>query len=71
MLVEKTSSYYLWAKSGWATKVKPQVGWYVGYVETPTDVWLFALNIETRNDKELPLRMKLSREALKAKGIIK
>jgi len=70
MLSEKTSAYSLWSKSGWATKVKPQVGWYVGYIETPRDVWFFALNIETKNIKDLPLRQKLSYEALKAKGII-
>jgi len=70
MLLEKKPAYSLWAKSGWATKAKPQVGWYVGYIETPRDVWIFALNIETKNDKDLPLRHKLSQEALKAKGII-
>jgi len=70
MLLEKTSTYSLWAKSGWATLVKPQVGWYVGYMETSSDVWFFALNIETRNKKDLPLRHKLAYEALKAKRII-
>jgi len=70
MLIEKTSAYSLWAKSGWATKMKPQIGWYIGYIETPGDVWLFAMNIETKNNKDLPLRQKLVYEALKAKGII-
>lgn len=70
MLVEKTPAYTMWAKTGWATRVKPQVGWYVGYVETPKDVWFFATNIEIRDEKDLPLRQKLTREALQAKGII-
>ena len=59
-----------WAKTGWATRVKPQVGWYVGYVETSNDVWFFATNIETRNEMDLPLRQKLTREALRVKGVI-
>nr|WP_279240796.1 OXA-198 family carbapenem-hydrolyzing class D beta-lactamase OXA-1186 [Citrobacter freundii]WEG43791.1 OXA-198 family carbapenem-hydrolyzing class D beta-lactamase OXA-1186 [Citrobacter freundii] len=70
MLVEKTPAYTMWAKTGWAARVKPQVGWYVGYVETPKDVWFFATNIETRDEKDLPLRQKLTRAALQAKGVI-
>lgn len=70
MLTEKTPAYSLWAKTGWATMVKPQVGWYVGYVELPKDVWFFALNMEIRNETDLPLRQELVRAALRAKGII-
>ncbi|MFO1372620.1 MAG: class D beta-lactamase [Candidatus Competibacteraceae bacterium] len=71
MLVEKTPSYTMWAKTGWATRVKPQVGWYVGYIETPTDVWFFATNIEVHDKQDLPLRQQLTRDALQAKGVIK
>ena len=70
MLVEQTPAFTLWAKTGWATRIKPQVGWYVGYVETPKDVWFFATNIEVRDEKDLPLRQKLTREALQTKGVI-
>ncbi|MGZ8876245.1 MAG: OXA-198 family carbapenem-hydrolyzing class D beta-lactamase [Halobacteriota archaeon] len=69
MLVEKTPTFTMWAKTGWATRIKPQVGWYVGYAETPKDVWFFATNIEVSDEKDLPLRQKLTREALKVKGI--
>lgn len=71
MLVEQTPDFALWAKTGWATRVKPQVGWYVGYVKTPQDVWFFATNIEVRDEKDLPLRQQLTQEALQAKEIIK
>lgn len=71
MLVEQTPSYTMWAKTGWAGRVKPQVGWYVGYIETPQDVWFFATNIEVRDKQDLPLRQQLTRDALKAKGVIK
>ncbi len=70
MLAEKAPAFSLWAKTGWATRVKPQIGWYVGYVETPKDVWFFALNIEVNNAKDLPLRRKLLRQALQTKGLI-
>ncbi len=70
MMVEQTSIYTIYAKTGWASRVKPQVGWYVGYVETPKNIWFFATNIDTRSEKDLPLRIQLTRQALQAKGII-
>ena len=50
--------------------MKPQVGWYVGYVEVTDDVWFFAINIEPRTDADLALRQKLTKEALQVKHII-
>ena len=70
MIVEKTPTFTMRAKTGWATRLKPQVGWYVGYVETANDVWFFAMNMEIHNEKDLPMRQKLTREALREKGII-
>jgi beta-lactamase class D len=70
MLVEQTPAFTLRAKTGWAMQENPQIGWYVGLIETPADVWAFATNIEVRTEKNLPLRQKLTREALHAKGII-
>ncbi|WP_064039374.1 class D beta-lactamase [Methylomonas koyamae] len=69
MLAEQTSDYALRAKTGWAARANPQVGWYVGYVETQAEVWLFALNIDVRGKDDLALRQKLAREALAVKGI--
>jgi beta-lactamase class D len=66
MMVETTPTFTLWAKTGWATRATPKVGWYVGYVETPNDVWFFATNIVTRDEKDLPLRQQLTREAFQA-----
>ncbi len=70
MLMEETPNHKLWAKTGWAARTTPQVGWYVGYVEKAKEVFFFALNIEVQNENELPLRQKLAREALQQKGII-
>ena len=70
MQVEQTPHYTLYAKTGWATRSSPQVGWYVGYVETAKDIWFFATNLEIRNKNELPLRQQLTRSALQEKGII-
>jgi beta-lactamase class D len=70
MLAEKTPNWSLWAKTGWAAGNTPQIGWYVGYVETAGDVWFFATNIDIRTANDLPLRQSLTREALEAKGIL-
>ncbi|MGR8935440.1 MAG: class D beta-lactamase [Gammaproteobacteria bacterium] len=70
MSVEQTPDFTIRAKTGWAARVTPQVGWYVGYVETLQDVWLFAANIDIRSENDLSLRRKLTREALQLKGII-
>lgn len=60
----------LYAKTGWAARQSPQIGWYVGFVETPTDVWLFALNMDVRGPEDLQLRQKLVLDALTLKGVL-
>jgi len=70
MLIERNSAYTLYAKSGWSTITKPAVGWYVGYIETSHDTWVFALNMDTPDQSALPLRQKMTLEALRAKRII-
>ncbi|MDR3089283.1 MAG: class D beta-lactamase [Desulfobulbaceae bacterium] len=74
MLVEQNSEYALRAKTGWATKSGPpiswHVGWYVGYVETRKGTWFFAMNMDAPDQSVLPLRQKITREALRVKGII-
>jgi len=70
MIVKQTPDYIIRAKTGWAERLKPQVGWYVGYVETKDDVWFFATNIVIRKKSDLPLRQKITREILKLKRIL-
>jgi beta-lactamase class D len=70
MLAEETPGYRLFAKTGWAARTTPRIGWYVGYVETHDGTWLFALNIDTRSAGDLPLRRLLVLEALRGKGLI-
>ena len=68
MLADETTKYRLYAKTGWAARAPSPVGWYVGFVETSEDIWLFALNLATRDAKDLPLRIQIANDALKAKG---
>jgi beta-lactamase class D len=71
MFVEQNPTYTLWAKTGWATKVPPPVGWITGYVESGDKVWFFATNMEMARIEDAPLRKDITMEALKIKGIIK
>ncbi|HHH8780281.1 TPA: class D beta-lactamase [Pseudomonas aeruginosa] len=68
MFADENAQYRLYAKTGWATRMTPSVGWYVGYVEAQDDVWLFALNLATRDANDLPLRTQIAKDALKAIG---
>jgi len=70
MLVEQTEDFSIRAKTGLTGDSKPKIGWYIGYVETHKDVWIFAMNIDINNDKDLYLRLKLTREALRKKRVI-
>ena len=70
MLTEETGQYRVYAKTGWATRPTSSVGWYVGYVETSNDIWLFALNLAIRDAKDLPLRIQIAKDALTAKGVL-
>ena len=69
MLVDKTDAYALHGKTGW-TGADLAVGWYVGYVDTDDETWLFAMNMFLDNVKQAPLRQTLTLEALQALGII-
>ena len=64
MLSDETARYRLYAKTGWATGSPPSVGWYVGYVEANDEVWVFALNLATRDATDLPLRIQIAEDAL-------
>ena len=70
MVVEQTPDWTLRAKTGWSTRMTPSLGWYVGYVETRGDTWVFAMNLDLKDEADLPLRAALTRAALQAKGVI-
>ena len=66
MLREATDSYQLRAKTGWTGSI----GWFVGYVETSDDTWVFALNADVKDINLMLILPNITKEILKAKGII-
>ena len=45
MIVDQTDDYTIRAKTGFAIRVEPNIGWWIGYVEKGEDVYFFATNI--------------------------
>lgn len=56
--------------SGVAAKrrVEP-VGWYVGWVETDTTTWVFAMNVDVRNARDASARQALTKAVLSRAGV--
>ena len=73
MVVEKTPSYTIRAKSGWVGFGEPeqeQIGWYVGYVEQNDNAYFFATNIDIRDDDDSKARTTLTRLSLESLGLL-
>lgn len=69
MLADSADGRRLYAKTGWAARVEHQVGWYTGYVETPDNTWIFALNIDIGKEADLSARIVITRKILDLTGI--
>lgn len=70
MLSDENPDYSLRAKTGWANRIKNQHGWYIGYIETNGNTWLFANNIQINSKSDLVFRKQLVIESLRLKNII-
>ncbi|HKJ68292.1 MAG TPA: class D beta-lactamase, partial [bacterium] len=46
LLLETTDIYQLYGKTGWSQASVPQIGWFVGWLETAGEVYFFATNID-------------------------
>ena len=63
--------WILRAKTGWQARVEPQIGWWVGWVETPTGAVIFALNIDLPGGmKDAPKREAIVRSILQSIGAL-
>lgn len=67
-LLEKTNAYSLHGKTGWSIATRPQIGWWVGWVERESEIFPFALNIDMPSDQDAPKRISVGRECLKVLG---
>jgi beta-lactamase class D len=64
----KTPEYTMYGKTGtvgFDGKIKPRIGWNVGYLEQGKNTYFFATNIEIRNKKDAANRVEITRLCLK------
>jgi len=71
MIEEKNAEYTLRGKTGWVQRINPQIGWYVGYVETANDTWFFACNLDIHQNSDADYRKELVLGYLRDLKIIK
>lgn len=67
---EQEDTHTIHAKTGWALRNGADLGWLVGWVDTPADTFLFALNIDMDNDSLGGARWEVSRDILRYEKII-
>ena len=69
-LLEEGAGWRLYGKTGWATALKPGVGWWVGWLEQGGKVYSFALNMPMQDLQEAGKRIELGKASLKALGLL-
>lgn len=67
--VDRRGGASLHAKSGWLFDTRPQLGWWVGWVEAPTSMHSFALNIDMAGAQDAPKRERIVRRLLQDLGV--
>lgn len=64
-IVEANADYVLHGKTGWFVEKKPDIGWWVGWLERDGNLTMIALNIDMNGDVDGPKRARIVREVLK------
>lgn len=70
LTVKRSGASVLRAKTGWTMRVKPQTGWYVGWLETRDEAWFFAVRIDIRGERDASFREKAALRALEGLGLL-
>jgi beta-lactamase class D len=68
--LEERDGAVLYGKTGWAISLKPNLGWWVGWVERRGAVHTFALNIDMASGQDAPKRIAIGRSLLGRLGAL-
>jgi beta-lactamase class D len=75
MQQDVTKNYKLYGKTGWSIRNGNNYGWFVGFLETPGNVYFFAVNLEPKNQKNIndfaKSRKQIAVECLQKMGLMK
>lgn len=69
LLVETSDARKLYAKTGWSKASSPQIGWWVGWVESGTRIDTFALNADMAGYQDAPKRVEIGKAMLAHLGL--
>jgi len=70
LVVKRTPTYVLRAKTGWAIRKTHQHGWYVGWVERGSRAWVFAMNMDGRFRVNREARITITQAVLRRAGAL-
>ncbi|HEY9610137.1 class D beta-lactamase [Allocoleopsis sp.] len=70
MVREQTPSYTLRGKTGWLDSTKPELGWFVGYLEQNSNVYFFATTLDLNKPEDASARIEITRRSLKDLGLM-
>ena len=68
--LEQGDGWTLYGKTGWATSVKPGIGWWVGWLERDGRLYSFALNMPMEDLADANKRVELGKASLHALGLL-
>ena len=52
ILLEETAIFQLYGKTGWTSRVNPEFGWTIGYIEKGNSVHFFATHVEQEESQK-------------------
>lgn len=74
MIIENTTDYILYGKTGWGFQDNQDIGWFVGFIETNDKTYIFANCIQSNNPNNQHFaraRTEIVYDCLTALGLIK
>ncbi|MFK7904086.1 MAG: class D beta-lactamase [Chitinophagales bacterium] len=70
LIIEQNDQFTMHAKTGWAQLFEPQIGWWVGYLETADNAYFFCINMDIVEEDQAAARMRITRAILSQPGIM-
>jgi len=68
--VEQGDNWALYAKTGWGGDSRPEIGWWVGWVQKEGRLYVFALNVDVYQASDADKRIPLGKASLKVLGVL-
>jgi len=68
--IEQGDNWTLYAKTGWGGDTRPEIGWWVGWVQKEGHIYAFALNVDIYQASDADKRIPLGKASLKALGVL-